>query len=62
MMEGNAMRSFISRLGILGELLGFFWKRRMFWLLPMIVVLVLVTGLIMLGSSTGLGPLVYSIF
>jgi len=56
------MRSFFSRLGILGELLGFFWKRRMFWLLPMIVVLVLVTGLIMLGSSTGLGPLVYSIF
>ena len=56
------MRSFFSRLGILGELLGFFWKRRMFWLLPMIVVLWLVTGLIMLGSSTGLGPLVYSIF
>lgn len=56
------MKSFLSRLGILGELIKFFWKRRMFWLLPMIIILVLVTGVIMLGSSTGLGPLIYSIF
>lgn len=56
------MRTFLSRLGILGELLHFFWKRRMFWLMPMIVIMILVGGLIVLGGSTGLGPLVYSLF
>lgn len=56
------MQEFVSRLGILGELLGFFWKRRLYWLIPMIVVLIIFGGLIILASAGGLTPLVYAIF
>lgn len=56
------MRDFIQRLGILGELFQFLWKRRLFWLIPMIVILVLFTIVIIFGGNSPLSPFVYSLF
>jgi hypothetical protein len=56
------MNDFFSRLGILGELLRFFWKRRMYWLIPMIVVIIIFGGLILLGGTGILSPFIYSVF
>jgi hypothetical protein len=45
-----------------GELFAYLWRQRLWWLIP-VVLLLLVFGLfIVLGSSSGLGPLMYTVF
>jgi hypothetical protein len=50
-----------GRAGVMGELLSFLWQRKLYWLIPMVVVL-LVFGLILVaGSSSFLAPFIYPI-
>lgn len=49
-------------LGTLREFTQLLWKERMWWMIPMVVVLVGLMGLIVLGSSSGLGPFIYTLF
>ena len=52
-----------SRAGIISELFGFLWKRKLWWLLPMILMLLIIGALLILGSaSPALAPFVYSLF
>ncbi len=56
------MRALRGITGTLGELFQFLWQRRLWWLLPMIVVLIIFAALIFLGSATGVGPFIYTLF
>lgn len=56
------MRFFQGVLNTLGSLFRFLWKRRLWWMIPMIVVLLLIGVLIILGSTYGLVPWMYPIF
>ena len=58
----NWASSFASRLGIVGELLGFLWARKLWWMIPMIVALLLFGAIILLGSSGVLSPFIYSLW
>jgi hypothetical protein len=51
-----------DRLGIAGELLVFFWRRRMWWIIPVVSVLLLFSLLIAFGTATGVGPFIYTLF
>jgi hypothetical protein len=52
----------VSNLGVVGELLGFLWQRKLWWLIPMVIVL-LIFGLLMIFASTsGIGPFIYTLF
>jgi len=51
-----------SRLGILGELFAFLWAAKMWWLIPMLIALIVFAVLIVLGSASGGGPLIYTLF
>lgn len=52
-----------SRAGVVAELFGFLWKRKMWWLIPMIVMLMLVGLLLILASaSPALAPFIYTLF
>jgi drug/metabolite transporter superfamily protein YnfA len=51
-----------SNLGIVGEFLGFLWKRKMWWLIPMVVVLLLFGLLLIFASASGVGPFIYTLF
>ena len=56
------MRELASKLGIAIELLGFLWRRKVWWLIPMVVVL-LVFGLLMIFAQTSaLAPFIYTLF
>ncbi|MDR3714805.1 MAG: DUF5989 family protein [Puia sp.] len=48
------------------EFLRDFWlflkERKKWWLLPLIVLIILITLFIVLGSSTALAPFIYSLF
>jgi len=58
----GAFRNFTSRFGILGELLSFLWKRKKWWLIPLIVILILFGLLMIFAGSTGLAPFIYPLF
>ena len=51
-----------DKLGIAGELFGFLWRMKMWWLMPMVLVLVLLGVLISFGSASGVGPFIYTLF
>ena len=36
----GALQDFFVRLGVLGELLAFLWKRKLYWMLPMVITLI----------------------
>ena len=51
-----------AKFGIAGELLQFFWERKLWWLIPMITVLLLIGLLLVFASASGLGPFIYTLF
>jgi hypothetical protein len=52
---------FASRMGVLGELFGFLWKVKMWWMIPMIVMLFLFAVIFIFGASSPLAPFIYSL-
>jgi hypothetical protein len=51
-----------TRVGVLGELFSYLWQRKLWWMIPMIVVLVLVVGLLIFAQSSPLAPFIYTLF
>jgi hypothetical protein len=58
----SALHHFQSKFGIGGELLAFLWRKKLLWMFPMVIVLLLFGILIAVGSATGVGPFVYTLF
>ncbi len=56
------MRFVQIMLGSLGELFGYLWERKLWWLIPMLAVLLLFAVLIVLGNAAGIGPFIYTLF
>ena len=56
------LRSMGSNFGVVGELLGFLWARKLYWLIPMIVVLMVFGLLLIFASASGLAPFIYTLF
>lgn len=51
-----------TRFGIAGELISFLWQRKMWWMIPMVFVLLVFGGLMVTAQSTALGPFIYTLF
>jgi hypothetical protein len=51
-----------DRFGIFGELLAFLWARKLWWMIPMILVLVLFAFILLFATQTGVAPFVYTLF
>ena len=58
----HLVQGLVNRLGIAGELLGFFWQHKWWWLTPMILVLLLLGGLIIFAQSSAIAPFIYTLF
>lgn len=60
------MKSFIrgmaSNLDVVGQLLSFLWQRKLWWLIPMVAVLLLFGLLLIFASASGIGPFIYTLF
>ena len=56
------MAVFKSLLLSIGNLFTFLGKSKRWWLLPLIVLLLLCSVLIVLGSVGGVGPFIYTLF
>lgn len=51
-----------SKLGIAGELLSYLWQAKMWWMIPLVFVLLSMGLLIAFGTASGLGPFFYTLF
>jgi hypothetical protein len=56
------IRSMTSNVAVVGELLTFLWQRKLWWLVPMVAVLLLFGLLIIFASASGVGPFIYTLF
>ena len=48
--------------GMLGPIFSFFWARKLWWMVPLLGVIVLFVALIVMASFSGNGPFDYSLF
>jgi Family of unknown function (DUF5989) len=51
-----------GRFSIASELLQFFWERKLWWLMPMIVLLLGFGMLIVFAQSSAVAPFIYTLF
>ncbi len=61
-MGGSKKSSVLSRAGIIGELLLFLWQRKLWWLIPMMVVIVLFGMLLVFAQGSAVAPFIYTLF
>jgi len=60
--EMKAIKNLVSRFGISGELLVFLWQRKLWWLIPAVVVLILFSLLFVFAGSSVVAPFIYALF
>lgn len=56
------LKNLSSRFGVLGEMLVFLWQRKLWWLIPMVLVLLVFGLLLLFAQSTGIAPFIYTLF
>jgi hypothetical protein len=53
---------FAGRFGILGEFFTYLWRRKLWWLIPLALAILLIGILLVIGQASGAGPFIYTIF
>jgi len=44
------------------ELLAFLWAAKLWWMMPMVVMLLALAGLLLLAQSSAVAPFIYTLF
>jgi hypothetical protein len=52
----------VARMGTMGELLSFLWQRKLWWLVPMVVVLLFFGILLLFAQGSAVAPFIYPLF
>ncbi|MEC9308131.1 MAG: DUF5989 family protein [Chloroflexota bacterium] len=55
-------RDMKSRILIAGELLSFLWSRKLWVLIPFVSVILLLGLITIIGTTSGVGPFIYTLF
>ena len=56
------IRSMTSNVSVVRELMTLLWKRKLWWLIPMVTVLLLFGLLLIFAAASGVGPFIYTLF
>lgn len=56
------IRTMKSNFGVAGELLAFLWARKLWWLIPMVALLMIFGLLLIFATASGIGPFIYTLF
>ncbi|HEV2350292.1 MAG TPA: DUF5989 family protein [Terriglobia bacterium] len=49
-------------LGTVGEFLAFLWRRKLWWLIPLTLAILMVGMLLVFGEASGVAPFIYTLF
>lgn len=58
----DSIKRIRQKLGIVSELFQFLWERKLWWLIPMLIVLVVFGALLVLTQGSAIAPFVYTLF
>jgi hypothetical protein len=58
----NFFKGMITNTGVAGEVLRFLWSRKLYWLIPMVTVLLVMGLLLIFATASGIGPFIYTLF
>ena len=50
------------RVSVMGELFQFLWQQKLWWLIPMVAILLMFGLLILFAQSSPIAPFVYTLF
>jgi uncharacterized membrane protein len=56
------LRGLCVRFSIVSELLRFFWERKLWWMMPMLILLLIFGFLIIFAQSSAIAPFIYTLF
>jgi hypothetical protein len=56
------LRSMASNFSVVGELMSFLWEQKLWWMIPMVALLVVLGLVIIFASASGIGPFIYTLF
>ena len=59
---GKAIDSAGRKVGIMQELMVFLWERKLWWMAPMVLTLLLFGMLILFAESSAVAPFIYTLF
>jgi hypothetical protein len=55
-------RAMSTNTGVVGEILVFLWHRKLWWLIPMVTVLMLCGLVLVFTSNPAVAPFIYTLF
>lgn len=58
----SALNDMFLRMGIIGELFAFLWKRKLYWLIPMMLTFAIFAVIMVLASNPATSPFIYTLF
>ncbi len=59
----KAKKKIGSRVSVVNELFDYLWQRKLYWLIPMVVLLVTIGMLLVLASvASPISPFIYTLF
>lgn len=56
------LQQLTNRASIVRELFTFLWQQRLWWLIPMVAVLVVFAALLLFAQSSPVAPFIYTLF
>jgi hypothetical protein len=56
------LKNFTSKVDISIELIQFLWQHKLWWLIPLVILLLVLGLLLILAQATGIVPLIYPVF
>lgn len=56
------IKTLTNRFGVAGDLLAFFWARKLWWMMPMIILLLAFGLLIGFAQTSAIAPFIYTLF
>ena len=58
----KVLRNAAAGAGTIAELVQFLWERKLWWMIPLVLTLVLVGVLLLIGQASGVAPFIYTLF
>ena len=58
----KAARNVVGGAQTIKELFQFLWARKLWWIAPFFITLLIVAVLLLVGEATGIAPFIYTLF
>jgi len=58
----QALKRAGEKFEVAGEVLAFFWQRKLWWMIPMVFVILVVGTLLVLAQGSAIAPFIYTLF